>query len=1373
MSVTRSFVRYTAVLLVGIFFLSASGLQAAPMPSVFDLTQPITAPYLPGQVIVKFKQHRTDIAKADGLAKARRFASAKRGRVRNFLKGNNSIVLTIADGASVPNTIAALAFDPDVAYAEPVYPRSSSAITSNDPRRAELWGLDNTGQTVQGVAGTIDADVDALEAFTLSEGATSTVIVAVIDTGVAYNHPDLQNQLWDGTNCVTENGAPLGNCLHGYDFEDGDRNPLPTSDSHGTHIAGIIAAEKNNGVGILGIAPHAKIMALKFGFDTATEVQAIDFAIQNGAKVINASYGGPSYSQAEFEAIERFRASGGIFVAAAGNDAGDNDAGGGHNYPSDYTSSAIVGVAATDAHDALANFSSFGATSIDVGAPGVNILSAIADTTPFSETFQTVASPAVPVGWTATGDWGTRDSSGSIRLFGDAANIPYVSSTNTTITSPMINLSTTTQAQIDFLSWCDTVYSPSPQSGGDYMSLEMTGDGSTYTELGRWNEATYDNDADSTNTPPVVELYANLASSVLTTQTRFRFRWVTSGSDSPARGYEGCYVDNITITGISDGSDERYDYYSGTSMASPQVAGLAALLWGYNARLTGPQVKEILLASGDTLSVLTSKTTSGKRVNAHTALQTFQPIVGYSSDNVIPASQVVPANDGTGLVAIDFKLKDGISGLPVTLGEFGYSIDEGATWLAPANGDASTALTSSWREGTYLTALDYTSTTYRFTFDTTHADVAELEATSTTLRVRFQAFDGAVTSTFAVSEAVVINNVPPPTIMGLTNDTAPSRLKVWEWSSNDASATYRYLVDQSATGTPSGGYTSATTTTQDGGNGIYYMHIQARNEVGSESTVTTVSAVLDTTPPVITLIRGDQSIYEGTAYVDPGAIATDLQDGSRTAQIIATSTVDVLTAGSYSVRYAVSDTAGNTAFEVSRTVTVLPIIARSISLTLQTTASTNTNSILIGSNAPTSSIVSIPVEVSNGQLDLSAVLTGTLTKQATLTGELAVHASTTIGDVIVGFPAGITVTSQDPSWTGVIQTPQVRSNSSVTVIPDTDKTATVSAVIEIGAEDIPLTFDLPVRIFIRGKADAYVGYVQAGTFGRVRRICTSDTLLSVSAELVGGATDCKMNSGSDLVIWTRHFTKFVTYAQEDIPAPAPSVASGGGGGGGGGQSLPSPTTNVPAVVVSPTSTPFVSGPTFSATSSPPAGENLLRPRTPTFLFPLVRDTALEASSLARVRASFQEFHVASSTEVEEVAINFVVYGISASTKALGSGERLALVRDQLETLGRINLGALQDLTDGKIPQERNLPNEQRRVNQVLSVFRQLTGASVPDFKKASHNLTWNTLMYRLRFPREVPRERVGITKYQTILKRIPKTPFDWAAVRALGYVLLK
>lgn len=214
--------------------------------------------------------------------------------------------------------------------------------------------------------------------------------MAVIDSGVDYLHPDLANKMWDGSHCVSDTGATLGGCIHGYDFVDDSKNPLPTIEPHGTHVSGIIAAQINSGTGIVGVNPNVKIMALRVGDHYMTEsviVRAINFARENGAKVINASFGGGYPSQIEYDTIKAFTDSGGLFIAAAGNNASNNNTT--LFYPADYATTTtfsgvtypananVISVAATDENDQLASFSNYGNTSVDVAAPGVDIYSSV------------------------------------------------------------------------------------------------------------------------------------------------------------------------------------------------------------------------------------------------------------------------------------------------------------------------------------------------------------------------------------------------------------------------------------------------------------------------------------------------------------------------------------------------------------------------------------------------------------------------------------------------------------------------------------------------------------------------------------------------------------------------------------------------------------------------------------------------------------------------------------------------------------------------------------------------------------------------------------------------------------------------------------
>ena len=284
---------------------------------------------------------------------------------------------------------------PDVEYAEPDFLLKPAQTSSpDDPDYPKLYGLNNTGQS----GGSADADIDASEAWDITTGDPS-VVVAVIDEGVDVRHPDLVNNIWTNpgesgsgreTNGIDDDRNGYVDDVNGWDFANNDNgvyDPDPVSgagDEHGTHVAGTIAARGNNSIGVIGVSWQTQIMPLKFlgtnGGYTSDAVEAINYAVARGVKISNNSWGGGGFSQALSDAINRADAQGHIFVAAAGNGGSDgvgddNDAA--PNYPSNYSSPNVVSVAATDSGDALASFSNYGASSVDVAAPGVRILSTL------------------------------------------------------------------------------------------------------------------------------------------------------------------------------------------------------------------------------------------------------------------------------------------------------------------------------------------------------------------------------------------------------------------------------------------------------------------------------------------------------------------------------------------------------------------------------------------------------------------------------------------------------------------------------------------------------------------------------------------------------------------------------------------------------------------------------------------------------------------------------------------------------------------------------------------------------------------------------------------------------------------------------------
>jgi len=317
-------------------------------------------------VLVKFTSNTGSKSRARSLRSAGLVATAQFPLVPG---------LTLAQatpGLTINQTLENLSQDANVAYAEPDYIVTINA-TPNDTDFGLQWGLNNNN----------DADIDAPEAWDIGTGNNS-VVVAVIDSGVDYNHPDLTNQIWSNPNEIPGNGRDddgngFVDDVRGWDFADNDNNPIDEH-NHGTHVAGVIGAQTNNARGIAGINWNVQIMALKFmnaqgAGSTSAAIQAIDYAVANGAMVSNNSWGGGGFSQALFDAIQAANQRNHLFIAAAGNDGANTDTTA--HYPSSYNLPNIISVAATDQQDRLATFSNFGSRTVDLAAPGFQIHSTI------------------------------------------------------------------------------------------------------------------------------------------------------------------------------------------------------------------------------------------------------------------------------------------------------------------------------------------------------------------------------------------------------------------------------------------------------------------------------------------------------------------------------------------------------------------------------------------------------------------------------------------------------------------------------------------------------------------------------------------------------------------------------------------------------------------------------------------------------------------------------------------------------------------------------------------------------------------------------------------------------------------------------------
>ena len=272
-----------------------------------------------------------------------------------------------------------------------------------DPYFSKQWHLKNTGKNSGSFFkwGKIGEDIDAIKAWDNIIGAQK-IKIAVIDTGVDYEHPDLKNNMWinikekNGTPGVDDDQNGFVDDIHGWDFSSNDNDPQD-GNGHGTHCAGVIASEHNN-LGIRGVMSNAQIVPIKFlgdngGGTTEGAIQAVDYAINIGVQIMSNSWAGGAFSQALYDIIEEAKNNGIIFVAAAGNARNDNDEWA--TYPATYDLENIISVGATDGHGKKAKFSNYGKNTVDVFAPGVNIYSTYKNNSYKSLSGTSMAAPIV------------------------------------------------------------------------------------------------------------------------------------------------------------------------------------------------------------------------------------------------------------------------------------------------------------------------------------------------------------------------------------------------------------------------------------------------------------------------------------------------------------------------------------------------------------------------------------------------------------------------------------------------------------------------------------------------------------------------------------------------------------------------------------------------------------------------------------------------------------------------------------------------------------------------------------------------------------------------------------------------------------------
>ena len=358
---------------LAVVILVSSSLAGGPQS---QFPQGVSTTYVPHEILIRYT-NRSDMNNSGILGQIQSLIGGS-GFVQKIYK-NLPITWIHSENYTVSQLISKFRQLPGVEAVAPNYIRHIQGAT-NDTYYNDLWAIENNGQN----NGTVDADIDGKEAWDIERGSHD-VVVAVLDTGIDYNHPDLADNMWDGSAYNIPH--------HGWDFAgdsngNNDDDPNPGNDDdlkHGTHVAGTIGAVSNNNRGTAGVSQLVSLMAVKvfrpngYAYDSDI-LEGVDFVADladQGVNIvaINASYGGGGASNVMKDAIEDLGNKGVVFCAAAGNEDNDNDTEA--SYPASYDLDNIIAVAATDRNDELASFSNYGETSVDVAAPGVAIMSTI------------------------------------------------------------------------------------------------------------------------------------------------------------------------------------------------------------------------------------------------------------------------------------------------------------------------------------------------------------------------------------------------------------------------------------------------------------------------------------------------------------------------------------------------------------------------------------------------------------------------------------------------------------------------------------------------------------------------------------------------------------------------------------------------------------------------------------------------------------------------------------------------------------------------------------------------------------------------------------------------------------------------------------
>jgi len=575
-----------SIVVVVLFSLSAVPTARAAEPA--DTTQEkASSARIPGEVLLRFTPDSTpadrtdalDAAGADGTEAITGIPRARR--------------VALEPGQTIDEALDALRPREDIAWAQPNLLGHISA-TPDDPDFGDLWAFSNTGQTVDGLAGTAGADINATSAWDKVTGGETKV--AVIDTGIDPVNPDIVPNL---DQSLSRNfAAPIvapGDNAPGVDSGDwADKN------GHGTHVAGTIAAAGNNGIGVAGVNWDADLIAVRAcdfdGYcDIASVAPAAAYAGQVGARTANISLGFNG-EQSEASIIRSAIAAhpDTLYVAAAGNEESDDDTT--PVWPCNLDLANVICVAATDQNDQLADYSNYGATTVDLAAPGDSILSTVPN-------IVEQLNPDLPTGltgWTQSpnGFWNIQTTPGGHKAITYAGG-----GASATITSPAMDFSGGRN--------CSALY---------YLKASLHTTQTVDIEVSTDNGATWDNPGpyapiaagDDLDPGEFTELSMWMGVADGHSQVKVRFSIVSNPGD-PTPAAQVALPTFTCIEAQPDGGS--YDFYSGTSMATPQATGAATLAFSGQPGFSVANVRQVLLSTVDPLSALADKTVTGGRLD--------------------------------------------------------------------------------------------------------------------------------------------------------------------------------------------------------------------------------------------------------------------------------------------------------------------------------------------------------------------------------------------------------------------------------------------------------------------------------------------------------------------------------------------------------------------------------------------------------------------------------------------------------------------------------------------------------------------------------------------------------------------------------------